>query len=39
MHASHEGDVLAPLAAGTIDSSIERTIEQEAAATALAFRE
>ena len=39
MHASHEGDVLAPLATGTIDSSIERTIEQEAAATALAFRE
>ena len=38
MHASHEGDVLAPLAAGQIDDAISRVIEKEAEATASAFR-
>ena len=38
MHAAHEADVLAPLAAGKIDSGIESIIEKEAAATALQFR-
>lgn len=38
MHASHEADVLAPLAAGQIDDGIGQIIEKEAAATALAFR-
>ena len=38
MHASHETDVLAPLAAGQIDRSIELIIEKEASATAAQFR-
>ena len=38
MHASHEADVLAPLAAGHIDRNIELAIEKEAAATAMQFR-
>ena len=38
MHASHESDVLNPLAAGQIDKNIETIIEKEAAATALQFR-
>ena len=38
MHASHEVDVLAPLAAGHIDRNIELAIEKEAAATAMQFR-
>ena len=38
MHASHETDVLAPLAAGQIDRNIELIIEKEAAATAAQFR-
>ena len=38
MHASHEADVLAPLAAGKIDNSIESIIQKEAAATAMQFR-
>ena len=38
MHASHETDVLAPLAAGSIDEGIGKIIEQEASAAALAFR-
>lgn len=38
MHAAHEADVLAPLAAGKIDNGIESIIEKEAAATALQFR-
>lgn len=38
MHASHEADVLVPLASGHIDSNIGRIIELEAAATALQFR-
>ena len=38
MHASHEADVLAPLAAGSIDEGIGKIIEQEASAAALAFR-
>lgn len=38
MHASHEVDVLAPLAAGQIDRNIELAIEKEAAATAMQFR-
>lgn len=37
MHASHETDVLAPLAAGQIDRSIELIIEKEASATAAQF--
>ena len=38
MHASHEADVLTPLAAGQIDKNVESIIEKEAAATALQFR-
>ena len=38
MHASHETDILAPLAAGQIDRSIELIIEKEASATAAQFR-
>ncbi len=38
MHAAHETDVLAPLAAGQIDRNIELIIEKEAAATATQFR-
>ena len=38
MHASHEADVLAPLAAGHVDRNIELAIEKEAAATAMQFR-
>ena len=38
MHASHEADVLAPLAAGQIDRNIEAIIEKEAAATVQQFR-
>ena len=38
MHASHETDVLAPLAAGQIDRGIELIIEKEASATAAQFR-
>ena len=38
MHASHEVDVLAPLAAGHIDRNIELAIEKEAAATAMQLR-
>lgn len=38
IHASHEADVLAPLAAGQIDRNIELAIEKEAAATAMQFR-
>ena len=38
MHAAHETDVLAPLAAGHIDRNIELIIEKEAAATATQFR-
>ena len=39
MHASHEADVLKPLASGQIDESIGKTIESEAEATAMAFRQ
>ena len=38
MHAAHETDVLASLAAGQIDRNIELIIEKEAAATATQFR-
>ena len=38
MHASHEANVLAPLAAGQIDRNIEAIIEKEAAATVQQFR-
>ena len=38
MHASHEADVLAPLAEGKFDSNIESIIQKEASATALQFR-
>ncbi len=38
MHASHEADVLKPLASGIIDKNIESIIEKEAAATASQFR-
>ena len=38
MHASHEADVLEPLAAGKFDKNIESIIQKEAAATALQFR-
>ena len=38
MHAAHETDVLAPLAAGQINRNIELIIEKEAAATATQFR-
>ena len=38
MHASHEADVLAPLAAGQIDSSIGEIIEKEAAAVAAQYK-
>ena len=38
MHAAHETDVLAPLAAGQMDRNIELIIEKEAAATATQFR-
>ena len=38
MHASHEADVLTPLAAGQIDKNVESIIEKEAVATALQFR-
>ena len=38
MHASHEADVLTPLAAGQIDKNVESIIEKEAAATTLQFR-
>ena len=39
MHASHESDVLAPLADGRIDDTIGKTIEKEAASTVLALRQ
>ena len=39
MHASHEADVLKPLASGQIDESIGKMIESEAEATAMAFRQ
>ena len=39
MHASYEADVLKPLASGQIDESIGKTIESEAEATAMAFRQ
>ena len=38
MHASHEADVLKPLASGQIDRNIELIIEKEAAATVMQFR-
>ena len=38
MHASHEADVLAPLAAGQIDGSIGEIIEKEAAAVAAQYK-
>ena len=38
MHASHEADVLFPLAAGQIDGNIGKIIEKEAAATAMQFK-
>lgn len=38
MHASHEADVLTPLAAGQIDKNIEAAIMKEAEATAMQFR-
>ena len=38
IHASHEADVLKPLASGQIDRNIELIIEKEAAATVMQFR-
>ena len=38
MHASHEADVLKPLASGQFDKNIESIIQKEASATALQFR-
>lgn len=38
MHASHEADVLKPLASGQIDRNIELIIEKEATATVMQFR-
>ncbi len=38
MHATHEADVLTPLAAGQIDKNIEAAIMKEAEATAMQFR-